>query len=274
MTARPKATHFVVMSHKCSRLHSCHFSLGWCTSANDRLFSSMQRTGWVLPQWLGSLIRDADEEDAQIMGIAEDEAGDYRCWIMSNKWISEHKEPHFDRGAVVPSFTSALFFTLHLRYVLQVNETDWLWRGWICSGNSSRKGGLKGWKHCSGDLATHCTTDWLSLQSLSSPDRQSSPDRIADLYCNIRFFWLCCHNWRYYLACFKGEFLITNGVENILLDDEYFYFVLFLSHFFSDVNFTTASVFPSGLQSVRLLPDGPEWHRGGLRWGNAALPRS
>lgn len=52
--------------------------------------------------------------------------------------------------------------------------------------------------------------------------------------------------------------MITNGVENILLDDEYFYFVLFLSHFFSDVNFMTASVFPSGLQSVRLLPDGPE----------------
>lgn len=165
------------------------------------------------------------------MGIAEDEAGDYRCWIMSNKWILEHKEPHFDGGAVVPSFTSALFLTLHLRYVLRVNETDWLWRGWICSGNRSRKGGLKGWKHCSGDLATHCTTDWLSLQSLSSTDRQSSPDRIADLYCNIRFFWLCCHNWRYYPPCFKGVFLITNGVENILLDDEYFYFVLFLSHF-------------------------------------------
>lgn len=42
-------------------------------------------------------------------------------------------------------------------------DLDEMWKGWICSGNSCRKGGLKGWKHHRGALAAHCTTDWLSL---------------------------------------------------------------------------------------------------------------
>lgn len=66
MTARPKATHFVVQSQNCSFFHSYRFSLGWCTSPNDRLFSLMQRLEWMSQHPVASLIVDGDEEDVQM----------------------------------------------------------------------------------------------------------------------------------------------------------------------------------------------------------------
>lgn len=159
MTARPKAAHFVAQIQNCSRLHSCPLSLSWCTRPNDGLFSSMQRTECVSLKPLASFIKER--------GIREHREPQKRS--RRKQMLTHTEQVSFRRrspaitpngGSVfpLPSFS----WSFSWAYKSHKWDIDLIWKGQICSGLSSRKGGLNGWSFHGEALAAHCAIDWLS----------------------------------------------------------------------------------------------------------------
>lgn len=151
-----------------------------------------------------------------------------------------------------------------------------MWKGWICSGNSCRKGGLKGWKHHSGALAAHCKADWLSLPKPFIHWQAIKPRQVCWSSRVISVLGLCCHNCWYYPPCFKEDIWLKILLILVFLNmNTAFPFMGLLCHFKRIWVSSEAAMHSLTVANFSFCPDvNFSLHICLLQWSSVSLPSS